>query len=117
MTKDYHIALERCPDIVMTETNPLKFWRCEHGNTWAAALRLVQNWTLRRHVFGEDYWLKPTVLKGGALRPEDVALLRTGAFALLTPKNNPQQRQVMIADFGRLQGLEEGTARQSEESA
>lgn len=74
-------------------------------------MRLVQNWSLRRHVFGEDYWLKPTRLKDGALRPKDVTLLRTGAFVLLTPPS-PQQRQVLVADFGRLQGLEEGTARQ-----
>ena len=111
MTEDFRTALEKCPEVVMTETNPLKFFRCEQGNSWAAALRLVQNWTLRRHVFGEEYWLKPTRLKGGALRPKDISLLRKGAFLMLTPPD-PQKRQVFIADFGRLQGREEGNARQ-----
>ena len=78
----------------------------------AAALRLVQNWSLRRQVFGEDYWLKSMRLQNGAMHPNDVALLRTGAFALLTPPNPHQQRQTFVADFGRLQGLEQGTARQ-----
>uniref|UniRef100_A0A7S3L7I0 Uncharacterized protein n=1 Tax=Amphora coffeiformis TaxID=265554 RepID=A0A7S3L7I0_9STRA len=111
LTNDYFIALDHCPEIVMSETHPVKFFRCEHGNSWAAALRLVQNWSLRRHVFGEEYWLKPVRLRNGALRSKDVELLKEGPFALLTP-SDPQRSQVFLTDFGRLQGLEEGTARQ-----
>lgn len=120
MTADYYTALYHCPLVVGTETHPSKFLRCEQGNSWAAALRLVQNWTLRRHVFGTDYWLKPTQLQGGALHPTDIHLLRTGAFGLFTPTTTTTTaeprylppRQVLVADFGRLQGLEQGTARQ-----
>jgi len=34
MTNDYFVALKHCPDIVMSETHPIKFIRCEHGNSW-----------------------------------------------------------------------------------
>jgi len=74
-------------------------------------LRLVRNWSYRRQVYGEDNWLKPTRLRDGALRGKDVELLRAEPFMLLTPPDL-QRSQVFIAHFGRLQGLEEGMARQ-----
>lgn len=102
MTNDYKIALATVPELVMTETHPSKFLRCERGNAWSAALRLVQNWTKRRRFFGESHWLLPMRLREGALRSEDVALLQTGGFMVLTP-SEPYRRQVFVANFGRFQ--------------
>lgn len=112
LTKDYLTAVETVPELVRTESDPRKFLRCERGNPWSAALRLVQNWTYRRKFFGDEYWLRPLRLRDGALRPEDVALLQTGAFLILTPPE-PDRRQVMVVNLGRLQGLEDdGYSRQ-----
>jgi hypothetical protein len=89
------------PEIVASETDPIKFWRCEHGDAWAAGLRLVNNWSFRRKVFGEKRWLLPTSMNKGSLEPEDIMLLRTGAFTLRTP-SDPTYRQTGVFDFGRV---------------
>jgi len=107
-TKDYRTALATVPDIVSTETNPLKFLRFCNGDPWSAAVRLCHNLTYRRETFGPDHWLKPMRMsRDGALRMEDVDFLRSGAFAIVTAPDG-SQRQVMVVNFGRLKGKDHG---------
>jgi len=108
LTKDYRTAMTTIPDIVTTETHPIKFLRCCQGDPWSAAVRLCHNWTFRRETFGSDHWLKPMRMShDGALCMEDIEFLRTGAFAIVTaPDDN--QRQVMTVNFGRLHGKDHG---------
>lgn len=110
VTYEYRMALKREPELVKTETNPVKFLYREDGNPRAAALRLAKHWTLRRHVFGESRWLLPLRVNNGALRPDDVELLRTGTVCLLTP-TEPDQRQVFLVNLTRVQGADLGKSR------
>ena len=113
MTKDYRIAMATAPGLVTAEAHPLRFLRCCQGDPWSAAARLCQNWTFRRQVFGDTHWLRPMRLRNGALRAtEDLELLRKGVFAIITPPPEaPDQRQVLVANFGRIQGKDMGMAR------
>ena len=104
LSKDYYDAIHMAPIIMTEEIRPMDFVLCENGNTWSAALRLVQNISLRRRVFGEEYWLRPMRMKDGALRSTDVTLLRAGSFVLCTPPAHLQQSQVMVIDYGKLEG-------------
>jgi hypothetical protein len=103
--------MQQAPAVFQEEANPYNFFLCEEGNSWAAALRLVQNCTLRRQIFGEELWLKPMRLIGGALRSEDIKIIRSGAFVLRTPSDR-QRRQVLVVDYCRLKGFDVGLSRQ-----
>lgn len=96
------------PTVWKNELKAINFLRCEQGDPWAAALRIVQNAKFRRKIFGEDHWLLPLRLDGGAMYPEDFTLLRKGAFVLRTP---PNERQVLVVDNCRYQS-EIGLSRQ-----
>lgn len=104
LCKDYFDAVRLAPGLLNNEDHVLRYLRCEHGNTWTAALRLVQNATQRRVIFGDEYWLRPMRLQNGVLRPEDFSHLRQGLVVLRTPPD--QQRQVAVVDFGRARNEE-----------
>ena len=120
LTADYREASEAAPDLIMGETDPAIFFRCEKGNPWAAAKRLVLHWTLRREVFGEERWLRKMVdLSGeGAMNADDIALLHTGVFALTSSSpssslmsNAESTQQALLVNFSRLNGRDPGPSR------
>eukprot|EP00977_Amphora_coffeiformis_P015810 scaffold4740_cov165-Amphora_coffeaeformis.AAC.8 len=118
LTADYREAREAAPDLIMGETNPTIFLRCEKGDPWSAAKRLALHWTLRREVFGEDRWLRKVVdLSGdGAMNADDMALLHAGVFALTWPSssstpNEETKQQALLVNFSRLNGRDPGPSR------
>jgi hypothetical protein len=89
----YVEALERVPQLVELESNPLTFLRAEEYHAWAAAERLVNYWELRRWLFGDRAWLPMTSTGNGTLCQDDVDLLRTGFCSLLN--DDEQDRGVL----------------------
>lgn len=80
----YLDALERCPDLLATESNPASFLVFEKYNVGAAVQRFVLFWKVRRHLFGEDRaFLAMNATGSGALVGSDLAMLETGMFRIL----------------------------------
>lgn len=50
----YVEALERVPQLVERESPRIAFLRATHYDAWAGARRLVDYWTYRKKIFGED---------------------------------------------------------------
>jgi hypothetical protein len=91
----YTKAQERCPQLMKTESDPLKFLRYDKDNYWKAAERLVMYWEERQALFGEKAFLPMTQTGNGALSVEDVMALHTGNYALL-PKASSGEDVVFI---------------------
>lgn len=104
ISENYRIAKTRVPHLVEKETNPVKFLIREKWDPWASAQRICQHWSYRREIFGDDRWLLPLDdLSGkGALRDEEIRVLRCGAIALATDEISGQQTQIF--DSGRMEG-------------
>lgn len=68
---DYLEALERAPQLVERESNPVAFLRFEGYNAWSAAKRLVDYWKVRKASFGADKAFLSMTLDGAMadLRP------------------------------------------------
>jgi hypothetical protein len=76
-------ALNKVPDFVTLESDPLLFIRFAGGNHAAAAKRLVDYWRSRQSTFGDSF-LRPLDLSGkGALSQDDVDTLQTGFIKIL----------------------------------
>lgn len=114
LTADYLTAKRRAPELVDRESDPIKALIRNDWDPWASAERLCNYWRLRREIFqqageDEDRWLLPLDLSGkGALRQEEIRLLRSGAICLTT---NERGRQVLIYDLKRAQGPTEFVSR------
>jgi hypothetical protein len=91
----YVKAQERCPQLLKTESDPLKFLRYDKDNYWKAAVRLVLYWEEREGLFGEKAFLPMTQTGNGALSVEDVMALHTGNYALL-PKASSGEEVVFV---------------------
>lgn len=108
------MAVKAVPKLVTTETDPLIFYRCEQGNIWSAAKRLVLHWTLRRQVFGEERWLRRMDLTGtGAMNADDITLIHTGMFAVASSSvlGEKCKQQTLVVNFSRLNGRDPGSSR------
>jgi hypothetical protein len=77
----YLEALERAPELVERESDPVAFLRCEQYDYWAAADRLVKYWNVRKMVFGPDRAFLPMTQAGAML--EDMEYLRKGLYMIL----------------------------------
>ncbi|KAL7568686.1 hypothetical protein ACA910_021683 [Epithemia clementina (nom. ined.)] len=95
----YLEALQKCPDIVKMESDPIHFLRYEGYDHWAAAHRLTAYWTWRRRIFRERAFLPMTMTGEGALSQEDIVHVRRGYFALLP--NDKDGRTVICYDPSR----------------
>jgi len=99
MKPEYLEALEKCPELVETESMPLKFLMREDFDARAAALRLVVYWRLRKEAFEEKAFLPLAFGPEGAMDETDFDLVKCGYLVLL-----PQTRDgysVYLADFSR----------------
>jgi hypothetical protein len=83
--REYLRAFELAPELVRTESDPLRFLRCENYDAWAAALRLTKYWKMRCKIFGDRAFLPMTQTGEGALTNQDVERLREGAMRLMDP--------------------------------
>jgi hypothetical protein len=81
-------AFSRCPSLVESESDPIRFLRREEFNGWAAALRLMEYWTTRRTIFADKAFRPMTLSSDGALEETDRVLLRTGAMCILPENRN-----------------------------
>lgn len=69
----YLEACSRVPELVATESDPLKFLRCCEFDVEAAAKRLIEYWKVRRDLFGEQRAFLPMTL-GQAMEADRPAL-------------------------------------------
>lgn len=94
MKEEYLEAVQKCPSVVESESDPLMFLRREDFNAWAAALRLTLYWTTRKSLFGDRAFLPLTLDGTGALTGEDIDQLRAGFRAILP--NDKEGRTVSL---------------------
>jgi hypothetical protein len=79
----YLRAMQLCPDLVATETDPLRFLRCERFDVRKASSRLLRYWTMREKIFGERAFRRMDLSGEGVLTHDDVASFeRFGTFLL-----------------------------------
>jgi hypothetical protein len=90
----YIEALERAPQLVLSESDPARFLRCEKYDAWAAAVRLVNYWETRKKIFGSDRAFLPMTQTGAMA--EDLEHLRK-ALILILP-NDDHGRPVVYFD-------------------
>jgi hypothetical protein len=102
----YTEAMQRVPHLVDSESDPTRFLRFEQYNSFAAARRLVTYWKTRKAIFGVRAFLPLDLSEGGALTPEDVALLNSGLHALLP--NDDNNRSVWCLDRSKFDEKERG---------
>ena len=96
---EYLEAKKIAPNIVESESHPLRFLRTDDGNPWNAARRLTLYWKYRKEVFGPDRWLLPMDLSGkGALTPGDVEKMKKDVVVI---RKCPGQASVVYVDFAR----------------
>jgi len=100
--QNYLRALELCPDLVQSESEPVRFLRATSPayKPWDAAKLLVKYWDLRREVFGEKAFLPIHSTGHGALSPEAIELLRAGIWVRLP--NDSKGRAVVYFDRSKL---------------
>lgn len=60
--KAYLEACSRAPELVATESDPLKFLRCCQFDPESASKRLLEYWKVRRELFGHDRAFLPMTL-------------------------------------------------------
>jgi len=108
--KDYVEAVRCAPQLVQTESQPLKFLRCEDFNPWQAARKLVLYWEYRRWLF-KDRWLLPLIddmdkarTQDSALTEKDIHLLNAGWLAFVYAQCPEKYGRFVIVDHGRYMG-------------
>jgi hypothetical protein len=97
--EDYLKALEVSPQLVMTESDPLRFLRHQNFNAQTAAQGLARYWKRRREIFGERTFLPMTITGDGALSAEDIEFINSGVVAFLPSDVNG--RTVICYDSSR----------------
>ena len=91
----YQEAMQKCPDLVDTESDPIQFVRCCQYDILEAAKRLCRYWTERLKLFGSQRAFLPLVLTGtGALTPEDVHTIFAG-YPTILPETNTGRKVVL----------------------
>jgi hypothetical protein len=79
----YMEALERAPDLVRTESDPVRMLCIENYDIDKAAHRLVNYWRVRLLLFGQDRCFLPMTLQGAIAA--DLETLQKGLFLELDP--------------------------------
>jgi hypothetical protein len=78
---DYTKAKQSCPELIETESNPVKFLRSEYYDAASAAKRLQLYWKMRRKCFGENRAFLPMTMSGAM--KQDIAAIESGIFGIL----------------------------------
>jgi hypothetical protein len=97
--EDYVKALEVALQLVLTESDPMRFLRFTNFNAAAAAQSIVLYWKRRREVFGDRAFLPLTLTGDGAFSDKDIDLIKTGYVVFLP--NDQDGRAVMCTDYSR----------------
>lgn len=83
----YLEACQICPELVRTESAPIRFLRSENYQPERAARRLVKYWDYRKQVFQDRAFLTMR-LDNGAMFPEDESTLKWGHTEILPDDKN-----------------------------
>ena len=117
--KEYLEALRLAPRLIQTESDPIKFLRCEDFNPWTAAKRLVLYWEYRKWLFQEhDRWLLPMnnndnnnnettsggAAGGGCLCSATMDVLNNGWLAFVVSSDDDEKGRFLVVDHGRYKG-------------
>ena len=97
----YLHALAKCPALVETESQPLRFLRQTHFNPVSAAPLLAAHWTKRVELFKDKAFLPMALTGEGTLHRTDMSMLSTG-FLVVLP-NDEFDNSVLCYDAGRLE--------------
>jgi hypothetical protein len=97
--EDYVKALEVAPQLVLTESDPIRFLRFTNFNVAAAAQMLVLYWKRRREVFGDRAFLPLTLTGDGALSNEDIEFIKSCELVFIP--NDADGRTVVCHDGSR----------------
>mmetsp|Transcript_12201 Transcript_12201/g.18722 ORF Transcript_12201/g.18722 Transcript_12201/m.18722 type:complete len:330 (-) Transcript_12201:192-1181(-) len=79
--EEYLEVLKHAPNLFESESNPIMFLRYHKYNPQAAARGLVEYWSLRKEIFGDDSFLLPMTLHGAMA--DYGSSLELGIFALV----------------------------------
>ena len=85
---DYLRAKRECPHLFETESDPIRFLRCENFNPWSAGQRLVEYWRFRVKFFGERAFLPLDLTGDGACDANDMVLFNLGMGFSLPPNQH-----------------------------
>ena len=96
----YLEALQTCPDLVMTESDMMRFARVTNYDAMMAARRLVDYWQHRKDLFGERAFLPMTQTGHGALDRDDIVVLSCGKLAVT--RCDVSGRSIVVGDRMRL---------------
>lgn len=80
---DYLLALQVAPDLVLTESDPMRFIRFTSLDYTVAAKMLVNYWKRRREIFGDRAFLPMILTGGGAVSEHAIAFMKTGQVSYL----------------------------------
>lgn len=87
---EYNMALQLAPQLVLVESDPLRFLRFEHYDAAKAARGIARYWKIRKEIFGER-WILPLLVsttpgddnRNSALSPRVMEALKTGVIRKL----------------------------------
>lgn len=96
-------AMRMSPNLVETESNPIKFLQREGFRADEAARRLATYWRYRKLVFGERAFLPMTIAENGAMKPDDVSAFKK-CYLLPLPLDT-NGRSVVFFDKAKLRSL------------
>jgi hypothetical protein len=96
-------AKQCVPNLIETESNPIRFLEAENYNVWAAAKRLVAYWKYRKDFFGDRAFFPMLLSDTGrtAISQEDMVFLKTTGFVTILP-NDRYDRVVIYNDRDKL---------------
>ena len=97
---DYLEAVRRAPDLVTSESDPMRFLRFTNYNARAAAQVLIKYWKQRCRIFGDDAFLPMLLTGNGALSEEVIECFIMGQSMVLPP--DKYGRTVRCSDQSRL---------------
>lgn len=98
--EEYIEALEKCPGLVLTESDPIRFLRFTNFNAPAAAISLTRYWKARKEAFGREKAFLPLALTPNSALDEYVLdWIRSGVS--LTPLKDSFGRTLVIFDTTR----------------
>ena len=95
----YLKAMERAPELVLKESDPIRYLQRESGDAHSAAALLAAYWNQRSSLFGERSLLPMTLSGNGALSDADIAVLKGGSQVFLP--SDDQGRTVLFLDDSR----------------
>jgi hypothetical protein len=99
----YHQAVDKCPQLIRSETDPHRYLKHANWEPLVAAKCLALHWKLRLEFFGKERAFLPLkdLSSNAALNQDDIKVLKSGYF---TPLPNDTQGRTVLFVNGLLAG-------------